>query len=179
MAPPPRTLFISDLHLDDSRPQITRLFVDFVQGEASAAQALYILGDLFEAWIGDDACDATCTQVAEALHELRNAGVPCFFMHGNRDFLLGDVWARRAGMVLLPDPSVVEIQDERVLLTHGDMLCTDDAAYQAFRSESHAPAWQRDFLARPVAERNAFAREARAESARYKSEATESIMDVN
>ncbi|MGA9422464.1 MAG: UDP-2,3-diacylglucosamine diphosphatase, partial [Rhodanobacteraceae bacterium] len=166
-------------HLDDSRPQITQLFVDFVRGEASAAQALYILGDLFEAWIGDDASDDTSVQVSEALCDLHVAGVPCFFMHGNRDFLLGDTYARRAGMVLLPDPSVVEISGERVLLMHGDTLCTDDVAYQAFRAKSHAAAWQRDFLALPIPERNAFAREARAESARYTSEATESIMDVN
>ncbi|MFI4968850.1 MAG: UDP-2,3-diacylglucosamine diphosphatase, partial [Lysobacterales bacterium] len=114
------TLFISDLHLDASRPHITRLFVDFVHAEAMQARGLYILGDLFEAWIGDDMEDETANQVADALAALHARDVPCFFIHGNRDFLLGDAYARRARMVLLPDPSIVEIEGERVLLMHGD-----------------------------------------------------------
>lgn len=173
------TLFISDLHLDASRPHITRLFVDFVRDEASKAQALYILGDLFEAWIGDDAPDETGDQVAVALARLHDEGVPCFFIHGNRDFLLGDAYARRARITLLPDPSVVEIDGERVLLMHGDTLCTDDAPYQAFRAQSHAPAWQRAFLARPIAERQAFAAQARAESQRYTRSVADAMTDVN
>jgi UDP-2,3-diacylglucosamine hydrolase len=173
------TLFISDLHLDASRPHITRLFVDFVHVEAVQASALYILGDLFEAWIGDDADDETADQVADALADLHAQGVPCFFMHGNRDFLLGDAYARRARMTLLPDPSVVEIEGQRVLLMHGDTLCTDDAPYQAFRAQSHMPAWQRAFLARPVAERRAFAEQARAESKRYTRSVADAITDVS
>jgi len=173
------TLFISDLHLDASRPHITRLFVEFVRSEASQASALYILGDLFEAWIGDDAIDETADQVAVALSDLHTRGVPCFFIHGNRDFLLGDAYARRARMTLLPDPSVIEIEGERVLLLHGDTLCTDDAPYQAFRTQSRNPAWQRAFLARPVAERQAFAAQARAESRRYTRSIGDAITDVN
>lgn len=173
------TLFISDLHLDASRPHITRLFVDFVRDEASRAAALYILGDLFEAWIGDDAVDETAAQVAEALSGLHARGVPCFFIHGNRDFLLGDTYARRARMTLLPDPSVVEVEGERILLMHGDTLCTDDAPYQAFRAQSRDPKWQRAFLARPVTERQAFAAQARAESQRYTRAAVDAITDVN
>jgi UDP-2,3-diacylglucosamine hydrolase len=173
------TLFISDLHLDASRPQITRLFVDFVHAEAVGAHALYILGDLFEAWIGDDATDEAADQVALALATLHARGVPCFFIHGNRDFLLGDAYARRARMTLLPDPSVVEVEGERVLLMHGDTLCTDDAPYQAFRTQSRNPAWQRAFLARPIAERQAFAAQARAESQRYTRSAGDAITDVN
>jgi UDP-2,3-diacylglucosamine hydrolase len=173
------TLFISDLHLDASRPHITQLFVEFVRDEASQATALYILGDLFEAWIGDDATDETADQVAAALATLHTHGVPCFFIHGNRDFLLGDAYARRAHMTLLPDPSVVEIEGERTLLMHGDTLCTDDAPYQAFRMQSRNANWQRAFLARPVAERQAFAAQARAESQRYTRTVGDAITDVN
>lgn len=173
------TLFISDLHLDASRPHITRLFVEFLQGEAAQADALYILGDLFEAWIGDDAPDPTGDEVATALAELHARGVPCFYIHGNRDFLLGDAYARRARLTLLPDPSVIEIEGEPVLLMHGDTLCTDDAPYQAFRAQSHTAQWQRAFLARPVAERQAFAVQARAESRRYTQSVESAITDVN
>ena len=173
------TLFISDLHLDASRPHITRLFVDFVRDEARQASALYILGDLFEAWIGDDAADETADQVAAALAELHDHGVPCFFIHGNRDFLLGDAYARRARMTLLPDPCVIEIEGERVLLMHGDTLCTDDVPYQAFRAQSHSPAWQHAFLSQPIAKRQAFAEQARAESTRYTRSVADAITDVN
>jgi UDP-2,3-diacylglucosamine hydrolase len=173
------TLFISDLHLDAGRPHITRLFIDFVHGEASRATALYILGDLFEAWIGDDAVDETADQVALALSGLHDKGVPCFFIHGNRDFLLGDAYARRARMTLLPDPSVVEVEGERTLLMHGDAMCTDDTPYQAFRAQSRDPGWQRAFLARPVAERQAFAAQARAESRRHTRSVADAITDVN
>lgn len=173
------TLFVSDLHLDASRPRITRLFVEFVREEASRANALYILGDLFEAWIGDDADDDTGDEVAAALAALHAQGVPSFFIHGNRDFLLGDAYARRARMTLLPDASVVEIEGERTLLMHGDTLCTDDAPYQAFRAQAHAPAWQRAFLARPIEERRVFAAQARAESQRYTRSVADAITDVN
>src|SRR5512142_1116713 len=161
------TQFISDLHLDASRPAITRLFLEFVDRDAANADALYILGDLFEAWIGDDAGDPVGDEVADALARLHERGVPCFYIHGNRDFLLGDAYARRARMTLLADPSLVEIEGETVLLMHGDTLCTDDAPYQAFRKQTHDPAWQRAFLARSLAERRAFAEHARAESKRY------------
>jgi UDP-2,3-diacylglucosamine hydrolase len=173
------TLFISDLHLDASRPAIMRLFLRFLDGEAAKADALYILGDLFEAWIGDDASDEVGDAVADALARLHASGVPCFYIHGNRDFLLGDAYARRARMTLLPDPSLVEIGGEPVLLMHGDTLCIDDAPYQAFRRQTHDPAWQRAFLARPLAERRAFADQARAESKRYTKSVADAITDVN
>jgi UDP-2,3-diacylglucosamine hydrolase len=173
------TLFISDLHLDASRPHITRLFLDFLENEAPQADALYILGDLFEAWIGDDAPDEVGNLVADGLARLHERGVPCFYIHGNRDFLLGDAYARRARMTLLPDPSVVEIGGEQVLLMHGDTLCTDDAPYQAFRKQTHDSGWQRAFLLRPLAERRAFAEQARAESQRYTKSVAETITDVN
>jgi UDP-2,3-diacylglucosamine hydrolase len=174
-----RTLFISDLHLDDGRPRITALFLDFLARDAVGADALYILGDLFEAWIGDDSPSVVGDAVAQGLAGLHARGVPSFYIHGNRDFLLGDAYARRARMTLLPDPSPIELYGEPVLLMHGDTLCIDDAKYQAFRSETRTPAWQRRFLALPVAERMKFAEQARAESKRYTRAADDALMDVN
>jgi len=161
---PTPTLFISDLHLDPERPHITRLFREFVEGEARGAEALYILGDLFEAWIGDDDDAPLAREIADALLALRDAGVAVYFMHGNRDFLLGHRYAARAGMRLLPDPSVVMLHGEPVLLMHGDTLCTDDVAYQAFRAQSRTPGWREAMLAQPLPVRRALAGQARAAS---------------
>src|SRR5512135_2350829 len=173
------TLFISDLHLDPARPHIVELFTRFLATDARQAQALYILGDLFESWIGDDDDCALAAEVAQALSALRDRGVPVFFMHGNRDFLLGRDYARRAGMTLLTDPAVLEFGGERTLLMHGDTLCIDDLDYQKFRTQVRDPAWQAQFLARPLDERRAFAARARAESARHTAGAKPVIMDVN
>ncbi len=158
------TLFISDLHLDPSRPEITRLFGEFLDGEARGAEALYILGDLFEAWVGDDDPSETGAFVAERLKALSDSGVPVAFMHGNRDFLLGEDYARRADMALLGDPTRIELNGKPVLLMHGDTLCTDDVAYQQFRAQTRDPAWQAQFLLQPLAARLAFAQQARAAS---------------
>lgn len=155
------TLFVSDLHLDEARPHITELFGRFLAEEAAHADALYILGDLFEAWIGDDDPSEVGAFVADRLQALRHGGVPVSFIRGNRDFLLGDDYARHAGMEILPDPAVVVLQGEPVLLLHGDTLCTGDTAYQAFRSQTRDPGWQARFLAQPLAAREAFARQAR------------------
>ena len=173
------TLFISDLHLDATRPQIVEQFLAFLRDEAAKADALYILGDFFEAWIGDDAAGELENTVADALAKLHEHGVPVFFMHGNRDFLLGDAYARRARMTILPDPSVIDIEGDRILLMHGDTLCTDDARYQAFRAETRDARWQRAFLARPLSERQSFAAQARAESQRYTRSVDDAITDVN
>lgn len=158
------TLFISDLHLDPARPHITRLFGEFIAGEARGAEALYILGDLFEAWVGDDDPSPIGASVAAQLKALADSGVPVFFMHGNRDFLLGENYARRAGMTLLADPSQVTLYAKPVLLMHGDLLCTDNVAYQQFRAQTRDPAWQRQFLSQPLDARLAFAQSARAAS---------------
>ena len=158
------TLFISDLHLDDARPQVTELFGRFVDDEARQAEALYILGDLFEAWVGDDDPSEVGAFVASKLRALSDGGVPVFFMHGNRDFLVGAAYADRAGMTLLHDPSVVTLYGRPTLLMHGDTLCTDDVAYQQFRAQSRDPRWQAQFLAQPLAARQAFADQARAAS---------------
>jgi len=168
------TLFISDLHLDPERPGITRLFGAFLDGEARRADALYILGDLFEAWVGDDDPSDTGRFVGERLAALAAAGVPVHFMHGNRDFLLGEDYARRTGMVLLQDPTVVRVHGRRALLMHGDTLCTGDTAYQQFRAQTRDPAWQQAFLAQPLEARLAFARQARAASQARQGELRES-----
>lgn len=174
------TLFISDLHLDLARPAILDQFEAFIRDEAVHADALYILGDLFEAWIGDDAEDPIGKRFVTAMKPMREARRPCFFMHGNRDFLLGERFAREAGMTLLPDPSVIDLYGTPTLLMHGDSLCTDDAPYQAFRRQSRSAEWQRQFLSQTVQQREAFARKAREESKRYTGSKTNvAIMDVN
>jgi len=173
------TLFISDLHLDETRPQIVDLFVRFLADEARKADALYILGDLLESWIGDDDDAPLATRIAHALRSLRDGGVPIYFMHGNRDFLLGAEYAKRAGMELLADPNIVELDGERTLLMHGDTLCTDDVEYQKFRGLVRNPAWQQQFLAKPLAERRAFAAQARGESRKQTAMKAAEIMDVN
>lgn len=162
------TLFVSDLHLDPERPAITTLFGRFLDGQARGADALYILGDLFEAWVGDDDPSAAGAFVAERLRALVDAGVPTYFLRGNRDFLLGEAYAARCGMTLLDDPTVVDLYGTPTLLLHGDLLCTDDTAYQQFRAQTRDPRWQAQFLAQPLAARLAFAAQARAASqARY------------
>ena len=158
------TLFISDLHLDAERPEITALFGRFIDGEARGADALYILGDLFEAWVGDDDPSETGRFVAEKLAALRASGVPVFFQRGNRDFLLGDAYAQRAGITILPDPAVILLHGTPTLLMHGDLLCTDDTAYQQFRAQTRDPRWQAQFLAQPLDARLAFAHQARTAS---------------
>ena len=172
------TLFISDLHLDAERPAVTELFGAFMQGEARRADALYILGDLFEAWVGDDDPSETGAYVAARIREVADAGVPVFFIRGNRDFLVGADYAARAGWTLLPDPAVILLQGEPTLLMHGDLLCLDDVAYQGFRRQVRDPAWQQGFLAQPLAARKAFAAQARAASAAAQSGRDESIGDV-
>ncbi len=172
------TLFVSDLHLDASRPAITRLFFEFLAGEAAEADALYILGDLFEAWIGDDDDDPHHQAVIARLQDLSRT-VPVAVMRGNRDFLLGDRFALMTNCRLMDDAEVVDLYGTPTLLMHGDSLCTDDAAYQQFRTMARNPEWQRGMLAKPLAERRLIAKSARDESAIQNSMKPEAIMDVN
>ena len=158
------TLFVSDLHLHAARPAISSLFVHFLREEAAHAESLYILGDLFEAWLGDDADDLLANEVRAALLQLRGRGVPVSLMRGNRDFLFGPRLAAETGARLLPDPCVVDLYGEPTLLMHGDLLCSDDRAYLSFRAQVRDPAWQQQFLSMPLAERAAFAARARAAS---------------
>jgi UDP-2,3-diacylglucosamine hydrolase len=155
------TLFISDLHIDASCPAITRQFLDLVEGEARQAEALYILGDFFESWVGDDAADPHQTAAISALKALTDSGVPCFVMHGNRDFLLGSQFCGMSGAQLLPDPLIVTLYGEPVLVMHGDALCTDDRAYQRLRATVRDATWQRQFLALSVKARRSLAGAAR------------------
>ena len=158
------TLFISDLHLHASRPAVTSLFLDFLAGPAVRAEALYILGDLFEAWVGDDEDSALAHEVIAALSGLAASGVPVSVMRGNRDFLVGQSFASETGVRLLPDPSVILLYGEPTLLMHGDLLCSDDTAYLDFRRQVRDPEWQRRFLAQDLPTRRAFAEQARAAS---------------
>ena len=174
------TLFISDLHLDDSRPHITALFERYLASdEVRRADALYILGDLVEAWIGDDDDAELPHRIARATTAVRDAGVPVYFMAGNRDFLLGPAYAERAGLALIEDGAVHDLYGTRTLLMHGDLLCTDDVTYQATRRQVRTPAWQAQVLAMPLEARRALAGKARAESRAHTSGAQEVLMDVN
>ena len=172
-------LFVSDLHLDASAPAAVEQFLSFLKTHAADAEALYILGDLFELWIGDDEVDAHKKAVTSALHALTSSGVACFVLHGNRDFLLGRGFCDETGCRLLPDPVVAEFDGERVLLTHGDALCVDDHSYQELRSIVRTASWQRRFLALPLSDRELLANQARAGSRQHTSRTIPKIMDVN
>ena len=173
------TLFISDLHLDPSRPEAVRRFTDFIAREALAADELYILGDLFEAWVGDDDDDPRLAPIVAALARLTGSGVPCAVMHGNRDFLLGPQFCAATGCRLLGDFERIAVEGQTVLLTHGDLLCTDDTRYMTLRATLRDRAWQREFLAKPLEERRKIAEELRTLSATEIAMKTDDIMDVN
>lgn len=173
------TLFISDLHLEPTQSASTALFLDFLERRARQAKALYILGDLFEAWIGDDDDAELSRTAAAALRKLTDQGVPTYFLHGNRDFLLGERFAAASGIQLLPESVVINLAGERVLLLHGDALCTDDVEYQAFRAQVRDPAWRARTLALPLAHRRALAGQMRETSRQAAQQKAADIMDVN
>ncbi len=174
-----KTLFVSDLHLDAASPEIARQFRAFLAGEARSAAALYILGDLFEAWLGDDDPDPSARSIVAALRALVDAGVPCFVMHGNRDFLIGERFCRETGATLLEDGTVVEVHGERVLLMHGDALCTDDVSYQRLRRIVRNPVVRWIFRHMTLEQRRALARKMRAGSREHVGMTAPEIMDVN
>jgi UDP-2,3-diacylglucosamine hydrolase len=172
-------LFVSDLHLDASAPAAIEQFLTFLRTHAAGAEALYILGDLFEVWVGDDEAEADKRAVCEALLALTSSGVACFVMHGNRDFLLGRGFSAKTGCRLLPDPVIAEFDGERVLLTHGDALCTDDHSYQELRSIVRTIPWQQRFLSLSLSDRELLANQARAGSRQHTARTQPKIMDVN
>ncbi|MFL9592989.1 UDP-2,3-diacylglucosamine diphosphatase [Aeromonas schubertii] len=172
------TLFISDIHLTAERPDMTAALLAFLQGEARQADALYVLGDLFEFWIGDDDPNPLHQALAEAFAALPRAGVPLYFVHGNRDFLLGQAYARRAGMTLLGDPTLINLYGERTLVMHGDSLCTLDAAYQRFRRITGWPWLRWLFLRLPLARRQRIAKKLRGNSQKESAYKSQAIMDV-
>ncbi len=177
--------FISDLHLSPQTPGITRLFLDFLCGRARDAGHLFILGDLFEVWPGDDCIDdpedSFNRKIVEALRALVDAGVALSVMHGNRDFLLGAEFATRSGAKLLPDPYVLSLPAWQFVLSHGDALCTDDEDYQAFRTQVRNPVWRASFLDKPLKERKAIAAALRRQSEDSKREKLKApyLMDLN
>jgi UDP-2,3-diacylglucosamine hydrolase len=173
------TLLVSDLHLDGSLPEAITQFEAFLSGPARAAEALYILGDLFESWVGDDDNDPDRARVCAALRTLSSAGVACHVCHGNRDFLLGTGFEQRTGCRILVDPTIVECYGERVLLTHGDALCVDDTSYQRLRSTVRNAAWQRRFMRLSLATRRTLAEAARAGSRNHTGMVAADIMDAN
>jgi UDP-2,3-diacylglucosamine hydrolase len=173
------TFLISDLHLEADRPDIAAQFFEFLEAEARDAEALYILGDLFEAWVGDDDPNPHYAACKQAIRALADSGVPVFFMHGNRDFLIGDGFAADTGASILPDPTLVDLFGTKVLLSHGDALCTDDVEYQKVRVMTRDPDWQAMTLAKPLDERIAIARQAREESMARGQTIDMEIMDVN
>lgn len=173
------TLFVSDLHLDPARPATTALFLDFLARQARQAEACYILGDLFEAWIGDDDDTELGRVVVNALRSLADSGVPVYFLHGNRDFLIGPHFASESGIQLLPETEVIDLYGEPVLLLHGDTLCTDDVDYQAFRAQVRNPVWQARLLEQPLAQRRALAGQLRETSRQALQQKATDITDVN
>ena len=173
------TLFISDLHLDPERPTVTELFLELLGTRAANADALYILGDLFEAWVGDDDASPLNQAVCEGLKKCATSGTPVFVMHGNRDFLLAAEFADASGATLLEDPALIDLYGTPTLLMHGDLLCTDDKEYLAFRAMVRDTQWQQQLLSKSLQERQLIAREMRNKSREQTGGKPESIMDVN
>ena len=173
------TLFVSDLHIHDAQPEIGAQFAQFLAEEAPHADALYILGDLFESWIGDDDPNEHYGKTKQQIRALSDEGVPVFFMHGNRDFMIGERFAREAGVVILEDPVVHDIHGTSVLLSHGDAYCTDDREYQQVRRMTRDPQWQAMMLSKSIEERLAFAANAREQSVAKSGQLDEQISDVN
>ncbi len=171
--------FISDLHLSETEPTIRRLFLQFIAEIPPAVKAVYILGDFFDFWVGDDEQSALITDVKNALKTLRNKGIGCYFICGNRDFLLGKAFADEVGMVLLPDYHLIDLYDKKILLCHGDTLCIDDTAYQQFRRKVHQKWRQWLFLCLPLKLRLKIAHKIRAKSRQNKRQSNGQIMDVN
>lgn len=171
--------FISDLHLSAEKPALTKLFTRYLNKQATGADALFILGDLFEVWLGDDMVLPEYQEAINAIRELTGKGIPVYVMYGNRDFLMREQFEEMTGAQLINDPTVIALYDTPTLLMHGDTLCTDDVEYQDFRNMVRDPQWQNDFLAKTTDERQAIAREFREKSKSATSSKNYDIMDVN
>jgi len=178
-----RTVFISDLHLTEKRPDITQALFSFIQRECinsdRATSALYILGDFFEAWIGDDCSTPLVEEVKVHLKTITNAGIDLYIMHGNRDFLIGQSFCNDIGAQLIEDGTIIHLNKQPVILMHGDTLCTQDIQYLAFREVVRNPSWQHDFLSKPISERLNIAQELRRKSQESAADKSEYIMDVD
>ncbi len=173
------TVFVSDVHLDPRRADISAQFLTFLQSLPAKTERLFIVGDLFEAWIGDDAPDKLAQQVIESLAAVTNKGIAGFFTHGNRDFLIGEHFAAQTGFRLLGEAELIDCYGQQILLMHGDSLCTDDIEYQKLRMMVRNPQWQTQILSQSVEQRIALAQQMRTASAEQMSTKAEHIMDVN
>jgi UDP-2,3-diacylglucosamine hydrolase len=173
-------LFVSDVHLQESMPKTTAAFLDFLRNHASRTRQLYLLGDLFEYWAGDDDLETPyLQQITAALRRLSESGIALFWLGGNRDFLVSEGFGKATGATLLTEPYVTTIAGHRIVLTHGDAQCTDDVGYMAFRAQVRQPHWQQQFLAMPLAQRKAIIAGMRDQSRAANSEKSYEIMDVN
>ena len=172
-----QTIFVSDIHLCESRPSITDAFVKFLNKTTSQVDSLFILGDLFEYWIGDDSKQHE--NVIEAIKALTDRHIKVFLMHGNRDFLIGSFFEKKTGALLLQDPTLIEVYDRKILLSHGDSLCTDDVEYQSFKKKVRNESWKNEFLKKSLPERILIANNFRKESELNKKNKSEQIMDAN
>jgi UDP-2,3-diacylglucosamine hydrolase len=171
--------FISDLHLSWDKPEITKIFLDFLENRTHKAAALYILGDLFDAWVGDDDFSPPNAKIRKALCHLSESGTKVYLQQGNRDFLLGQRFCNETGVILLDDTTVIDLFGVPTILMHGDLLCTDDLPYQAFRIKSRSADWQQNVLSKPLLIRLLAARWYRFRSFFHKRNKTQEIMDVN
>lgn len=172
------TYFIADLHLAQNRPDITACFLSFLKNDALKAEALYILGDLFEYWIGDDDDSPFVAEIAQGIKQLADSGTAIYFIHGNRDFLLGKKYAAKAGMTLLPEVDTIELYNQKIIIMHGDTLCTKDIGYQKFRKKSRSWWWQAIIKNLPLFVRRKIAEDYRKKSASATSMKSQEIMDV-
>jgi UDP-2,3-diacylglucosamine hydrolase len=171
--------FISDLHLSDEHPELTQAFFQFLKDSKKACTHLFILGDLFETWIGDDDDNPLYNEIKNALKDFTTNGPNTYFIHGNRDFLIGDTFAKQTGITILKDPHTIEINGLKVLLSHGDFLCTDDLDYIKFRNEVRDENWQSNFLSKSLSERKKIAQNLREESKEATALKSDAITDVN
>lgn len=174
-----KTYFISDLHLSETQPELTALFLDFMHNLAPHAEAVYILGDLFDFWIGDDEQSPLISEVKQAIKTITEKGIACYFIHGNRDFLISECFAKETGITLLPDYQLIDLYGTPTLLCHGDTLCIDDVKYQQFRRKVHQKWRQWFFLHLPLKVRLKIAEKIRTKSKQDKMQKSNDIMDVN
>ena len=171
--------FISDLHLEQNKPHLTKAFKNFINSKVNLDDELFILGDFFEQWIGDDNEDNFIKSVKNILKNKTAKGLTVYFMHGNRDFLIGDKFCKEVGAILLDDPYIINLEEKKIMLMHGDSLCTDDEDYQNFRNLVRSKEWQEDFLSKDLIERKEVAKNLREISSLENQTKDEYIMDVN
>mgnify|MGYP001208570986 CR=1 FL=1 len=173
------TVFLSDIHVSDDHPEISEHLKEFLLEEASKTNIIYILGDLFEYWLGDDDPNPSFNEIKNLLKRLSDKNISIFFIHGNRDFLIGESFAEVTGCQILHDPHVIDLFGKKVLISHGDIFCTDDKEYQLFRNQTRDPAWKESILSKSLCFREEFAKQARLESSKHTSSKKNEIMDVN